>query len=104
MGVVGQDWITNGGHNGWWNGIALDLRGLDEIMSSRRAIPTTMPRLRAAGCEREIIAPADGTVVNAPPNTGRCRSSFRAPVVRLREEPSSMSNSALGVCSVESDR
>ena len=28
-GVLGQDWITNGGHNGYWNALAIDMRGLD---------------------------------------------------------------------------
>src|SRR5262245_11942949 len=28
-GVVGQDWITNGGHGGSWNAFAIDMRGLD---------------------------------------------------------------------------
>src|SRR5262249_42704851 len=30
LGVVGQDYLTNGGHGGIWNAFAIDLRGLDE--------------------------------------------------------------------------
>lgn len=61
--MVGQDWITNGGHGGWWNGFALDLRGLDENGAEQNS--NSNDNAAAAGWGREIIAPADGTVVYA---------------------------------------
>jgi murein DD-endopeptidase MepM/ murein hydrolase activator NlpD len=63
LGVVGQDWITNGGHGGWWNAFALDLRGLDENYAEQKN--NSNDNAAAAGWGREIIAPADGTVVYA---------------------------------------
>jgi hypothetical protein len=63
LGVVGQDWTTNGGHGGWWNAFALDLRGLDENYAEQKN--NSNENAAAAGWGREIIAPADGTVVYA---------------------------------------
>jgi hypothetical protein len=39
--VVGQDWITSGGHHGFWNAFALDLRALDDNYAQERN-PTTI--------------------------------------------------------------
>lgn len=63
LGVVGQDWITNGGHGGFWNAFALDLRGLDENYAERKN--GANENAASAGWGREIIAPAAGTVVYA---------------------------------------
>ena len=67
-GVVGQDWITNGGHGGGRGGdfgtdFATDLRGLDEHWAEQRSDADTSAA--AAGWGREIIAPAAGTVTYA---------------------------------------
>ena len=65
LGVVGQDWITNGGHGGAHGGIygsdfALDLRGLDKNFAEQKDDGDA--NASAAGWGREIIAPAAGTV------------------------------------------
>ncbi len=63
-GVVGQDWITNGGHGGGFgNDFALDLRGLDQNFAEVRNGGDGNPA--SAGWGREIIAPAAGTVAYA---------------------------------------
>ena len=67
-GVVGQDWITNGGHGGFHGGVhgtefATDLRGLDENWAEQRNDADTSAS--AAGWGREILAPAAGTVTYA---------------------------------------
>ena len=62
-GVVGQDWITNGGHGGYWNAFALDLRGLDENYAEQRN--DASENASSAGWGREVLAPAAGTVVYA---------------------------------------
>jgi len=73
LAVVGQDWITNGGHGGLWNGFALDLRGLSEDYGERRPGAVPHQNVSAAGWGREIIAPANGRVIYArndvPTNT-----------------------------------
>ena len=62
-GVVGQDWITNGGHGGFWNAFALDMRGLDSNYAEQ--LNDANENASAAGWGREIVAPAAGTVVYA---------------------------------------
>ena len=71
-GVVGQDWITNGGHGGVWNAFAVDMRGLDANYASQRN--DANENASDAGWGREILAPAGGTVTYArndiPDNPG----------------------------------
>ncbi len=67
-GVVGQDWITNGGHGGFHGGdhgaeFATDLRGLDENWAEQK--DDADKNASAAGWGREILAPAAGTVTYA---------------------------------------
>jgi hypothetical protein len=67
-GVVGQDWITNGGHGGSHGGgagsdFALDLRGLDENLAEQKS--DADENTSAVGWGREILAPAAGTVTYA---------------------------------------
>jgi len=62
-GIVGQDWITNGGHGGIFAGFALDLRGLDKNYAPQTN--DADENASAAGWGREILAPAAGTVVYA---------------------------------------
>jgi peptidase M23-like protein len=67
-GVVGQDWITNGGHGGFHGGdhgaeFGLDLRGLDENLAEQKN--DAGENASAAGWGREILAPAAGTVTYA---------------------------------------
>ena len=65
-GVVGQDWVTNGGHGGYGNfanEFALDLRGLDENFAEQKN--NANENASASGWGREIIAPAAGTVTYA---------------------------------------
>jgi hypothetical protein len=59
-GVVGQDWITSGGHGGFWNAFAIDLDGLDQNDGELSAADENAAD---AGWDREILAPAAGTVV-----------------------------------------
>jgi hypothetical protein len=61
-GMVGQDWITNGGHGGYWNAFAADLDGLDQ---NDGEINDGDENASDAGWGREILAPAAGTVVYA---------------------------------------
>src|SRR5262249_12811520 len=63
LGVVGQDYLTNGGHGGIWNAFAIDLRGLDENYAEQTN--KAGENASAAGWGREILAPAAGTVVYA---------------------------------------
>src|SRR5215813_5178729 len=64
LGVVGQDWITNGGHGGGiGTDFALDLRGLDSNYAEEEN--ATDDSASAAGWGREILAPAAGTVTYA---------------------------------------
>lgn len=67
-GVVGQDWVTNGGHGGGHGGVygadfAIDLRGLDENYAEQKN--DADENASAAGWGREILAPAAGTVTYA---------------------------------------
>jgi len=60
-GVVGQDWITNGGHGGGFGtDFAVDLRGLDENYAEQKNDGDE--NASAVGWGREILAPAAGTV------------------------------------------
>jgi len=61
-GIVGQDWITSGGHGGFWNAFAIDLDGLDQ---NDGEISDANENAADAGYGREILAPAGGTVVYA---------------------------------------
>ncbi len=61
-GVLGQDWITSGGHGGFWNAFAIDLDGLDQ---NDGEISDASENAADAGYGREILAPAAGTVVYA---------------------------------------
>jgi hypothetical protein len=68
LGVVGQDWITNGGHSGGHYGVygsdfAIDVRGLDENYAEQKN--DANENASAAGWGREILAPAAGTVTYA---------------------------------------
>jgi hypothetical protein len=72
-GVVGQDWITNGGHGGGiGTDFAIDVRGLDENYAEQK--DSTDENASAWGWGREIIAPAAGIVTyarNDVPNNPR---------------------------------
>ena len=61
-GIVGQDWITTGGHHQFSNTFAIDLDGLDEKDGELSDANTNEAD---AGWGREIVAPAAGTVVYA---------------------------------------
>jgi hypothetical protein len=61
-GIIGQDWITSGGHGGFWNAFAVDLDGLDQ---NDGEISDANENAADAGYGREILAPAAGTVVYA---------------------------------------
>jgi Peptidase family M23 len=61
-GIVGQDWITSGGHGGFANAFAVDLDGLDQ---NDGEISDANENAADAGYGREILAPAAGTVVYA---------------------------------------
>jgi murein DD-endopeptidase MepM/ murein hydrolase activator NlpD len=63
LGVVGQDWITNGGHKDFSTAFAVDLRGLDENYAEMKN--GTYENATTTGWGREILAPAAGTVVYA---------------------------------------
>src|SRR5437588_6195075 len=68
LAVVGQDWITNGGHGGAHGGVygsdfAIDMRGLDENYAEQKN--GAGENASAAGWGREILAPAAGTVTYA---------------------------------------
>jgi hypothetical protein len=61
-GIVGQDYITNGGHGGYSNAFAIDLDGLDQ---NDGELNDANENAADAGWGREILAPAAGTVVYA---------------------------------------
>lgn len=64
VGVVGQDWATNGGHGGGiGTDFAVDLRGLDRNYAEQ--INDAGENASAVGWGREILAPAAGTVTYA---------------------------------------
>jgi peptidase M23-like protein len=77
-GIVGQDYITNGGHGGYWNAFAIDLDGLDQ---NDGEIDDANENASDAGWGREILAPAAGAVVYARndvptnPHTGEAPDS-----------------------------
>jgi hypothetical protein len=62
-GVVGQDWITNGGHGGYWNSFALDVGGVDQNYATQRN--DANENASDAGWGREVLAPAAGNVTYA---------------------------------------
>ena len=66
-GVVGQDWITNGGHGGYapviLTDFAIDVRGLDQNWAEQKNDGDE--NASAVGWGREILAPAAGTVTYA---------------------------------------
>jgi len=59
-GIIGQDYITNGGHGGFWNGFAIDIDGLDQKDGE---LSDANENAADAGWGREILAPAAGIVV-----------------------------------------
>lgn len=64
-GIVGQDWVTSGGHGGhgeFSNEFGVDLDGLDQ---NDGEISDANENAADAGWGREILAPAAGTVVYA---------------------------------------
>jgi Peptidase family M23 len=61
-GILGQDWITNGGHGGYWNAFAIDLDGLDQNYGETN---DANENASDAGWGRAILAPAAGTVTYA---------------------------------------
>jgi hypothetical protein len=66
-GIVGQDWITIGGHGGFHGGdlgaeFGVDLDGLDQKDGE---LSETNENASDAGWGREILAPAAGTVIYA---------------------------------------
>ena len=62
-GVVGQDWITNGGHGGVWQ--CLCHRPARAGSNYAEQLNDANENASAAGWGREILAPAAGTVVYA---------------------------------------
>jgi Peptidase family M23 len=61
-GIVGQDFITTGGHGGYSNAFAIDLDGLDQ---NDGELSDANENAADAGWGREILAPAAGIVVYA---------------------------------------
>jgi len=61
-GIVGQDWVTSGGHRDFSNAFAVDLDGLDQKDGE---LSEANENAADAGYGREILAPAAGTVVYA---------------------------------------
>jgi hypothetical protein len=61
-GIIGQDYITNGGHGSFLNAFAIDIDGLDEKDGE---LSDGNENAADAGWGREILAPAAGTVVYA---------------------------------------
>ena len=61
-GIVGQDWMTSGGHNDFQTAFAIDLDGLD---LKDGELSDADENAADAGYGREILAPAPGTVVYA---------------------------------------
>ena len=62
-GEVGQDWVTNGGHGGFFADFALDLRGVDQNFAVQ--LSDADENAASPGWGREVLAPAAGTVVYA---------------------------------------
>jgi hypothetical protein len=88
-GVVGQDWVTNGGHGGGiGNDFAVDLRGLDRNYAEQ--INDKDENASAAGWGREILAPAAGTVTYARsdvPNNPRPGDAFETTTYAAVHDP-----------------
>jgi Peptidase family M23 len=61
-GIVGQDYITNGGHKEFWNAFVIDLDRLDQ---NDGELSDANENAADAGWGREILAPAAGSVVYA---------------------------------------
>ncbi len=61
-GIIGQDYITNGGHGGFSNAFAIDIDGLDR---NDGELSDANENAADAGWGRETLAPAAGTVVYA---------------------------------------
>ena len=61
-GIIGQDFITNGGHGGFFSYFAIDIDGLDEKDGE---LSDANENAADAGWGREVLAPAAGTVVYA---------------------------------------
>src|SRR5215475_5485954 len=61
-GIIGQDFITSGGHGGFWNAFGVDIDGLDQ---NDGELSDANENAADAGWGREILAPAAGTVVYA---------------------------------------
>jgi murein DD-endopeptidase MepM/ murein hydrolase activator NlpD len=59
-GIVGQDYITSGGHGGYTNAFGIDLDGLDK---NDGELSDANENASDAGWGRELLAPAAGTVV-----------------------------------------
>ena len=60
-GLVMQGWINDGGHSGYANQFAIDVLGLDANFAPQ--VNDKDENESYAGWDREILAPADGTVV-----------------------------------------
>ena len=88
-GVVGQDWVTNGGHGGGiGTDFAVDLRGLDRNYAEQ--INDADENASAAGWGREILAPAAGTVTytrNDVPNNPRPGDAFETTTYAAVHDP-----------------
>lgn len=64
-GIIGQDYVTNGGHGGhgdYSNEFGLDINGLNETYGE---VSNANENAADAGWGREILAPASGTIVYA---------------------------------------
>jgi len=62
-GIVMQGWSNDGGHSGYANQFAIDVLGLDANYAPQ--VDDKDENTSYAGWDREIIAPADGTIVYA---------------------------------------
>ena len=58
-----QGWLNDGGHSGYANQFAIDVLGLDANYAPQ--VDDKDENTSYAGWDREIIAPADGTIVYA---------------------------------------
>ena len=88
-GIVGQDWVTNGGHGGGIDtDFAVDLRGLDRNYAEQ--INDADENASAVGWGREILAPADGIVTyarNDVPNNPRPGDTFETATFATVHDP-----------------
>jgi hypothetical protein len=89
LGVVGQDWVTNGGHGGGiGTDFAVDLRGLDRNYAEQ--INDADENASAVGWGREILASAAGTVTYARddvPNNPRPGNGFETTTYAAVHDP-----------------